>query len=209
MATTLRLHGSKGRHGYVVAIEGLSLDAKEIDAEILAAARDAINKTAERSRTQADRAIRAQVKFPAQYLSPSQGRLTVSKRASARNDDLRATITGRQKATSLARFVVGATKPNAEGVSVEVHPGKAKFMKKAFLIRLPSFGGETQSNLGIAVRLKPGESLRKKAKKVKSEKNLYLLYGPSVDQVFRTVADDISPASAEFLEAEFQRLLKL
>jgi hypothetical protein len=39
--------------------------------------------------------------------------------------------------------------------------------------------------------------------------NLYLLYGPSVSQVFAGVAQDISPDMADFLDAEFNRLMEL
>jgi hypothetical protein len=40
-------------------------------------------------------------------------------------------------------------------------------------------------------------------------KNLYLLYGPSVDQVFRGVAADQAPAALDFLDVEFMRQLDL
>lgn len=51
--------------------------------------------------------------------------------------------------------------------------------------------------------------MQNKKSMVKLGKGLYLLYGPSVDQVFRDVAKEISPDTADFLEAEFLRLVSL
>lgn len=89
-------------------------------------------------------------------------------------------------------------------------------MKKAFFIRLPqgSQMTETQFNLGLAIRLKPGEALMNKVQAVRMASGLYLLYGPSVDQVFRAndgggVASDRAPYLAQRLENEFLRLLDL
>ena len=66
---------------------------------------------------------------------------------------------------------------------------------------------ETKSNLGLALRLRPGESVLNKRQMVQVSGNLYLLYGPSVDQVFRSVAEDIAPEATDILEAEFLRLI--
>jgi hypothetical protein len=189
---------------YVIAVEGLAdlRDIDNLDEAIIVAARQAINKAADRGRTRADREMRQQINFPARYLSE---RLKVSRRASDRS--LEAAITGRDRPTSLARFAKNKSASAARargGVSVQVTPGKTKVMKGAFLMQLR--GGNT----GLAIRLKEGESVRNKKYMTKVGKGLYLLYGPSINQVFRSVAEEQTvPETADFLEQEFLRLLDL
>lgn len=191
-------------NNYVIAVAGLDSirDIANLDENILLRARQAINRTVERARTRSDREMRKQIAFPARYLS---SRLTVSQKASGRN--LQAVITGRDRPTSLARFAknkdIGVARRKG-GVSVTVSPGNTRFMGGAFLMKLN--GG----NLGLAIRLSPGESLRNKKRMVSAGKGLYILYGPSVDQVFRSVADEFTaPDAADFLEREFTRLMEL
>lgn len=200
---------------YVVAIEGLA-DTRPLESlprTILLAAQRAVNRTADRTATAARGDIREQVNFAARYLtgtdSSGRQRLGVSKRASA--DHLEAVITGRQRPTSLARFVSGTPKPGRVGVSVAVAPGFARLMKRAFVIRLPAGRGdiETKSNLGLAIRLRPDEVIHNKRVMVPLKGNLYLLYGPSVDQVFASVRADVAPDAERFLGDEFVRLMGL
>jgi len=201
---------------YAVFAEGIT-NLQEFDAlkdEIKLWAAQAINKTAESGRTRAARLIRSEVNFPASYVNPADRRLYVSKKA--QRADREARIAARPRATSLARFVVGGQSKLTEGVQVMVHPGKARLMRRAFLIRLRSGKSEidTKSNMGLAVRLKPGEVLRNKTDVQKLDRNLYLLYGPSVAQVFRArddsgVASDMSPQVVKDMEREFLRLVEL
>ena len=201
---------------YAVFVEGITgLDeAAGMGERVKVAAYQAINRTTERGRAQAAREIRDEVNFPARYLSPGEKRLFVSKKA--QRADLEGRIRARTRATSLARFVTGSVEPHKAGVRVEVAPGKARFLKRAFLVKLRAGSAsiDTRNNLGLAVRLKPGEVLRNKSDVRKLDRNLYLLYGPSIDQVFRArdgsgVAEDISPDLSSFLEREFLRLMEL
>lgn len=199
---------------YVIAVEGLSalrgLDA--IPREIQTAALRAVNATADRAAVRSRRRVRDQVNFPARYLtgkdSSGRQRLGVSKRA--RGDDLEAIVTGRHRPTSLARFATGG-RPGKNGVTVQVAPGFARFMRRAFLIRLPAGKAavETKSNLGLAIRLKPGERIEHKRRMVQVRGNLYLLYGPSIDQVVADAFDEQQDDNADFLEREFVRLVEL
>ena len=190
-------------------LEGFSTEQRR-----LAAAR-AINKIARDARAQAAKMIRNEVNLPARYVSPSEGRLAVTKQANGSN--LEARITARGRATSLAQFVTGPAKPNVQGVHIEVAPGKARFLRRAFLIRLPQGNSpvtDTKFNLGLAVRLKPGDSLRNKITARRVEKGLYVLYGPSVSQVFRAndgdgIANEMTPGLETKLRDEFLRLLRL
>jgi hypothetical protein len=211
----MRLKGFPMSKQFIVALEGVAeLDSiGTLSDEIVTAARQAVNKTLDWGRAQAAREMREQVAFPASYLSGENGRLRVTRRAT--NADLEGVITGRQRPTSLARFSkthdVSAARRRG-GVNVQVKPGGARFMKGAFLMRLRQGNTltDTAFNLGLAIRLKPGETLdNKKVRLQRADSNLYILYGPSVDQVFRTVAGDISPEAGERLEREFNRLLDL
>lgn len=196
---------------YVFAVEGLDAikSIEDVPEAILVAARQAVNRTTERARTAAAREMRLQVNFPARYLSGSDGRLQITKRAQGRS--LSGVVTGRHRATSLARFVSGSATPGKRGVRVQVKPGSARFLKGAFLIKLRAgaVGLDTAFNLGLAVRTKNGQKPSTAYKPLPIGKNLWLLFGPSVDQVFRTVAGDIAPEMAEFMDAEFKRLLEL
>lgn len=194
---------------YVVAVEGLSeaiASLEQVPAQVLRFARMAINTTTRKSRTLASRKIREQVAFSAGYLSDDAGRLSIVKYAS--EADLEGRIRGRFRPTSLARFSSGA--PGRGGVRVRVKPGRSETLGRAFFMRLRAGNSdiETRSNLGLAIRLKPGEAIANKRRMIQVSGNLYLLYGVSVDQVFRTVADEMAPETAETLEAEFLRLVE-
>lgn len=200
---------------YLVAVEGITealRSIEDLDKNVEDSARMAVNRTIDWARTRAAEEILRQVNFGKSYLTGRDGRLAVTKRA--RGEDLEAVITGRQRPTSLARFTEtrdpGLTRREG-GVRVQVKPGSDKFMKRAFLMRLRAGARltDTQYNLGLAIRLRPGESLGNKTKIQQVNSNLVLLYGPSVDQVFRTVAPEISGRVEEYLENEFTRLLEV
>ena len=189
---------------YVMAVEGLESlrDIENLEENSLKAARNAINRTADRTRTAADRQIREKINFPAAYL---RERLAV--RGRAQGTSLEATIRGRDRPTSRARFVRNRNqKPGKAGVTVQVSTSAAKRMNQAFLMKLRN------GNLGLAIRLKPGQSLTgsRGAKRFSvGDANLYLLYDPCVDQAFRTVMPDQEKDAAAFLEREFTRLMEL
>lgn len=190
---------------YAIAVEGLAEldDIRQLPQKIIQAATRSINRTTEWSRTQASKEMREQVNFPARYLSGSSGRLAITRRAG--RNDLSAILRGRQEPTSLARFAKERNPKAARkkgGVNVMVAPGESKFMNRAFLLNL-------NGNLGLAIRLKQGETLRNKSLSVRSWRGIYILYGPSVDQVFRGVATDLSDEIADRLENEFNRLLEI
>ena len=93
--------------------------------------------------------------------------------------DPTAIITGRRRPTTLASYgakkLLNGKKP---GVSVKVsRQGPRKVLKKAFLLTLKA-GAEAGSAQGVFMRV--GGKLKH-------------LYGPSVDQLFRRIKDEISP----------------
>lgn len=180
----------------------------------------AVNAGARFGHTAGSRGIREQVALPARYLgSAAQGgndRLRIAKFAKAGNAE--AIIRGRERPTSLTRFVTGSkalgrrTKGRPVQVKVSTKGGTVA-MPGAWLMRLKSgkvLDDET-SNLGLALRLKPGQRINKREfpAGVSSEKGkasgLMMLYGPSVAQVFRDVARDIEGPVSTKVESEFVR----
>jgi hypothetical protein len=154
--------------------------------------------------------IRKEVNFTAGYLSGSgdKARLSISKKATA--SDLEAIITGRDRPTSLARFSTGAPSFNTRRAPrVRVSGGgSTKVLQGAFFMRLRKGSQEVRqenANIGLAVRLKRGETVRNKTTSVPIGDGLYLLYGPSVGQVFAAVAADIEPRVSDALGTEFVR----
>lgn len=194
---------------YVIAVQGLkSLDSiGDIPANIEMNAVRAINKTIERARSSAAREMRTQVAFTAGYLSGQSGRLSITRKA--RRGSLESVITGRHRPTSLARFASNARVSKVAGANVQVQPGLATFLPKAFFINLRSGNTDTKNNVGLAIRLPDGKRPSAAYKPTQLGRNLWLLYGPSVDQVLDDVAAEISPGVAVDLEAEFLRLMDL
>ena len=175
----------------------------------------ALNLAVTRGRTRAAAAVREQVAFPASYLAPAGGRLKVSERA--KKGAFEAVISGRDRATSLARFAKSRkiytyeerARRKTEGVQVRVKTGRAyKRFKRAFIMKL------NNGNLGLAIRT-DGEKPVGSWKPKPIGKNLWLLYGASVDQALMFASRDggvyeqISPEVMDILEAEFNRQLDL
>lgn len=189
---------------YMVAVEGMRNlhDFDQLSPKIIKAAIATVNRATDRARTASAKMIREQVNFPARYLSGKDGRLQVVKKAN--RADLSGVIRGRFEATSLARFAKQKNAKQARrrgGVDVTVEPGSSKFIPNAFIIQWKA------GARGLALRLKEGESIRNKRYQVKMWNGLAILYGPSVDQVFRTVREDVSPEIEDFMDREFNRLL--
>lgn len=150
-------------------------------------------------------AMKSQVAFPAGYLE-SDDRFKVTRLSSPAR--LEAAIEARQRPTSLARFATSGA-VGQEGLAVKVSNGHTRRLKKAFLVRLRAGTAldNDNFNLGLAVRL-PGGSFRNKkdqSRMVRLAKDVFLLYGPSVDQVFKSVAVTETPFVLDEIETEFYR----
>lgn len=170
------------------------------------AARLAINDTARGPAMKLARMqMNNEINFPSGYLNKE--RLFVDKLAT--NANLEAIVTGRDRATSLARFATSGAIGKRGGVTVSVSKGSSTSLKKAFLIKLrrgKTMDGKT-FNVGLAIRLAPGETIQNRTSSHMTMigNNVALLYGPSVDQVFKAVAGDIAPDVADELATEFFR----
>lgn len=173
------------------------------------AARLAVNDTIRHGRARAKREIMSQVKLKASYLDGSSSRGQRLGTTLANDQNLKGSIIGRREPTSLLRFVEqrlsapGRTgRRRAAGVVVNVS-GRRKIMPKAFVMNLRN------GNEGLAIRLPKGQrpSRYKASKPLYSSRdsNVFLLYGPSVQQVFDDVAEDLQPELARYLNTEFLR----
>lgn len=176
------------------------------------AARIALNQTAERKGLKLAReAMLTQVAFPRGYLGSSDGigekrfRLGVK----ATDTRLERSMIGRFEPTSLSRFssnrpaFAGNRFRRGQPIQVRINPANTRTLDNSFFIQLRS------GNIGLGVRIRNGETLTNTtgAKIITSGplKGVALLYGPSVDQVFRTVAVDISKPLLDELALEFMR----
>ncbi|QJI52238.1 hypothetical protein [Cronobacter phage JC01] len=200
MSVTVVTAGSKELMTYLETVPELAKRAMRL----------AINGTAKgKGMTAIKRQMLDEVAFPSGYLNAD--RLRVTRLASDNN--LEATITGRKRATSLARFVTGNPVVGSDkggGVSVRVQRGRTTYLKQAFLVRLKRGASlsEDNYNLGLAVRLKPGESLTNKRTQHQAwlvPNKVALLYGPSVDQVFSGVIEELRPVIGQEVASEFHR----
>lgn len=173
-------------------------DAKQmlasLDAGTLRALVRAVNHAATRGRTQGSRLIRDEVKLPAAYVNE---RLKVTHRAST--TDPTALISGRGRATQLSRFgakqlTVKAKLPGKRrlaGARVEVKPGQKKVMPNAWVMK------QKGGNTGLMIRTGP------------NRKDYKTLYGPSVDQLWQNIREQVAPEVEDAMLAEFIRQLDL
>lgn len=148
--------------------------------------------------------INEEVNYPAGYLNQKE-RLYV--RSKALNSRLEVIIAGRDRPTSLARFMLNYARGKGARIQVK-RGGRVTEFKRAFPIRLRAGATQTNDsfNLGFAIRVKPGEKvLGKHLQAVKLFQDVYLLYGPSVAQVFGQVAEDDTPLIIDMVDAEFGR----
>lgn len=179
-----------------------------------AAARLAINSVANRGALKLARErIADEVSFPRGYLGGDRLRVTKL----AKESDLQAVIVARKRATSLARFASGQPlgSRSGAGVRVRVKSGNSVHLRKAWLVRLRKGASlaEDNYNVGLALRIGPAERLTGKMSAHRSwlvPGSVALLYGPSVDQVFRSVAphiaSDIGGMVADEFFRQFERL---
>lgn len=148
------------------------------------------------------RSILDDIAFPKDYLTSD--RIGVSKKA--KPGDLEAVIKARQRATSLARFAAPGTPLGSRArIGVKVHVKAANgstLLKNAWLTKLRN------GNVGLAVRIKPGQAFAGRHDPITNwlvPGRVALLYGPSVDQVFREVSEKTAAPIGRMVNNEFLR----
>ncbi len=163
-----------------------------------------VNDVARKQRAEAAKRIRSEINLPSRLLAPKAGQLFISK--FARPGVPVAIIKASSRPRSLARF--SRSLPRSKGALVQVKPGQARYMRKAFFVNLR---GGARVNRLLAIRLRPGDRIRNKKKQpARSRTGLTFLHGPSVQQAFiansgHGVARDITPETLVMLEREYLR----
>lgn len=165
----------------------------------------AVNDGSTFARRLSSKEIRDQVNLSAGYLLDN-GRLTITKKA--RGDDIEAVVTGRNRPTSLARFA--STAPTfgrkRRGIRVKVaRGGGGATMKRAFFVKLRSGKNLDNYNIGLAVRTADGKPPKNTRGATPIFDGAYLLYGPSVGQVFYDVASHIAEPVGDQVASNFVR----
>jgi hypothetical protein len=159
---------------------------------------------------ESSRQIRSQLNLPQSYIgsAASGNRLKIKQRPVPGNP--LGVIAASPKPVSLARFALDRTLGGRKGVSVQVKPGSTRRIGSAFLLKLKSGRqiSEDQFNIGLAIRLKPGQTVfnKKKLRQLSpDDADLYLVYGPSVDQAFKSVRSQVEPQISAYMQKEFLR----
>lgn len=180
--------------------KALSFYGSGLEDILTEAARMAINDTARWAIVKFKEDMYRNVAFPAGYLDRDD-RLTISKHAS--NASLSAEIFARSEPTSLAQFAIAAS--NQGGIMVNVKRGAMpKRIRRGFIAGLKR-GQVAKGNRGLIVRSEGKPSVAYKPKELKTYPNLWLVYGPSVYQVFRMSMDRFEPMVQTKLEERFER----
>lgn len=173
----------------------------------------AINQTATRGGMKAiTDEMYGGIAFPSGYLKGD--RIGVTRFAKPGN--LEAVITARKRATSLARFVAKGTPIGGRPRNIQVKvsaKGGSTTLSNAFLVRLRKGASKSEDNynVGLAMFVRPGAGIKGQKSAhtgwLNRSKTLAVLYGPSVDQVFRDTRDKVEDDVLSALSREFNRQL--
>ena len=177
------------------------------------AARLTVNSSARFGARLTSKIVRSQVAFARNYIGAAGAvgsKIRIKKFAGG--NDLEAVIASLDRPTSLARFATGTPTfgkrvRGGRGPAVRIKTG-SKNLKRAFFVKLKRGAVLTDEgfNIGLAIRLPKGQKPDASQKASPLGGGAYLLYGPSVAQVFDTSMDrDISPSVADFASVEFFR----
>lgn len=209
---------------FVVSIEGLDA-LQDYIAELPAQTQKAADlATIDATRfafRESSKAIRSQVRLSPEYIGNAErggNRLTI--KYDQQGDVRIGVVEGVKRAVSLSRFLTSGpvfggktparirVKPNGRTTTTIKVTGGDRSEAPMFAVRLSRGKSLTEDsfNVGLAVRLRPGEqAVARKEDLTPLSPNVYLLYGPSVNQVFYDVAPAISDSVAGNLQDSFLR----
>ena len=143
------------------AIKGLAefLDAAPENAR-QAAALSMNDVTGGTGLTRYKKAMKTQIAFPSGYLEDVE---RFGQTGFATPSRLETKISARARPTSLARFATSGVIGKA-GATVRVKAGRTVHLQKAFMVRLRAGTvlDDTSFNIGLAVRIAPGQRIRNK-----------------------------------------------
>lgn len=189
--------------------KALDFYGPSFEKKLVECARIALNETARwivspRGPIKTD--MKKNVNFPPGYIDQAD-RMKISRFAS--DSSLEADVFARSEPTSLARFAVDAGSRN--GIMVSVKKGaRPKMIKKGFIWGGLKKGDVRRGNSGLVIRSDGPPDGAYRPKKVGDKwPNLWLVYGPSVYQVFRQSMDRFEPQIQEHLAKEFDRQIAM
>lgn len=192
-------------------IAGLARYVERFPAVVEKAAALAVAEGGRFAFRESSKEIRSQVAFTRDYIGGEKSggnRLKIER--GTRGGDPFVRIVGRDRPTSLARFVRG-TITKGKPVRLMVKPGRITSIPGAFPVRLRRGKTLTEDNFnqGLAIRLPRDAALRERKKGTSGLPeifpNVFLLYGPSVAQVFNSVSNDVKPRISRKMASEFTR----
>lgn len=160
----------------------------------------AVNDAGRWAHREAERRVTKDINWPSGYIN---GR-TLGYKA-ARDIKSGSVISARSRPSTMSRFAIsGQSMREKHGLKFEVTKGTRKTLKKAFFFK------GSNSNMLVAMR----ENRYRELPNINANKyvwnGLVFLYGPSVDQVFRTHRDGpqgIASEALDRLSADFDRLI--
>lgn len=167
------------------------------------AAKMAVGDTAEWGRNLSKRMMVAEVNLPDDALATK--RFRISQRPTAANPE--AVISADNNPLGLSRFVVGPKAPGTPHPKVRIKVGGATKSfssadrKGTYSFLIPTPNGA--NGVGLAIRTK--RPLEKSHAARKIGRDLYLLSGPSVNQMFGQLLPAVVPRIEAKLQAEFAR----
>lgn len=160
----------------------------------------AINDTGRWAHRETEKRVTKDVNWPAGYINQK----TLSFKPARSLASGGAAISARTRPSTMTRFALSGQKMrDKNGLRFEVNKGSQKTLKNAFF-----FGGKTV-NMLVAMREDKYFELPNTSANKYVWNGLVFLYGPSVDQVFKTHRDGnggIADQALDKLEAAFARL---
>ena len=161
------------------------------------AAQFAVNDTIEWSRVRIKAGILQQVAVPADSITPA--RFGITRRA--KPNALEAALSASNQGLGLIRFVTSPRVARAKSPTVRIKPGGAAVkMERAFLIPTPKAPG----SFALAVRAPGGLAKSRAARRIPGS-DVYILSGPSPNQLLANIAPTLLPAIQTRLQQEYAR----
>jgi hypothetical protein len=182
---------STGIRGLEEAIRRFPEDAKQ-------AAKFAVNDTIEWAKVHIKAGILAQIAVPDDSITPA--RFGISRRASI--SSLEARLSASNQGLGLIRFVTSPRFANAKSPTVRVKPrGREEELKRAFLIKTP---GAKTASFALDVRAPGGLAKSRAARRIPGS-DVYILSGPSPNQLLANIAPKLLPEIELRLNTQWAR----
>jgi len=178
-------------------IQGLEDAIRRFPEAAKQAAKFAVNDTIEWSRVRIKAGIMQQIAVPEDSITPA--RFGITRRAST--SSLEARLSASNQGLGLIRFVTSPRVSRAKSPTVRIKPGGASVkMDRAFLIPTPKAPG----SFALAVRAPGGLAKSRAARRIPNS-DVYILSGPSPNQLLANIAPTLLPVIQTRLQQEYAR----